>query len=68
MGQQHEMFSYILAGIGIIIVLWIAMRLRRGIVKDRERQARRERIKPGPMLVRNRYRVGGDAQGNSVDR
>jgi hypothetical protein len=57
MGQQQEMYSYILAGIGIIVVLWFAMRLRRSIAKDRERQARRERFKPGPALVRNRYRI-----------
>jgi hypothetical protein len=57
MGQQQEMYSYILAGIGVIVVLWFAMRLRRSIVKDRERQERRARFRPGPALVRNRYRV-----------
>jgi hypothetical protein len=58
MGQQQEMYSYILAGIAIIIVLYFAMRLRRSIQKDRARQSFRERVRPGPALAARRYTVG----------
>jgi hypothetical protein len=55
MADTQEMYSYILAGIAIIVVLGLAMRLRRSIQRDNARQAIRERVKPGPALRRRRY-------------
>jgi preprotein translocase subunit YajC len=62
MGEQQEMYTYIVAGIAIIVVLYFAMRLRRSIARDKARQARRERFRPGPALAGNRYRVRGKGQ------
>jgi hypothetical protein len=60
MEQSQEMFSYALAGVAIIIVLYFAMRLRRSIMKDKARQAFRERVKPGPPLRSAKYVVRDD--------
>ncbi|MDR1042657.1 MAG: hypothetical protein LBL54_01990 [Clostridiales Family XIII bacterium] len=54
------MYSYVIAGIGIIVALGFAMRLRRSIQRDNARQAFRKRIKPGPALSRRRYFIRGD--------
>jgi hypothetical protein len=54
------MYSYIIAGIAIIVILGFAMRLRRSIQRDNARKARRERIKPGPALIQRRYSTRGD--------
>jgi hypothetical protein len=48
--MKHEMYSYILAGIAIIVVLWFAMKLRLRIRRDKAKQAFRERVRPGPPL------------------
>jgi hypothetical protein len=60
MADTQGMYSYILAGIAIIVVLGIAMRLRRSIQRDNARKALRERIKPGPALGRRRYSIRGN--------
>jgi hypothetical protein len=59
MTDSQAMYSYIVAGIAIIIVLGFAMRLRRSIQRDNARQTRRERFKPGPALGRRRYTIRG---------
>jgi hypothetical protein len=51
------MYSYILAGGAMIVVLFLAMRFRRSIRQDQERMKRRERYVPGPALANNKYRI-----------
>ncbi|MDR0518670.1 MAG: hypothetical protein LBG82_01245 [Clostridiales Family XIII bacterium] len=57
MGAGQEFYSYILAGIGIIVVLFFAMRLREGIRRDQEKKRRMERYRCGPALAVRRYKV-----------
>jgi hypothetical protein len=57
MGMDKEMYSYILAGGAMIVVLFFAMRLSKSIKRDQERKRRRERYARGPALANNKYRI-----------
>ncbi|MDR0595990.1 MAG: hypothetical protein LBG50_00395 [Clostridiales Family XIII bacterium] len=55
--MSKEFYSYIIAGVGIIIVMFFAMKLRDSIRRDQEKKQRRARYARGPALARSRYKV-----------
>jgi len=55
MGTNQEMYTYILAGGAMIVVLFFAMRLSKRIKRDQERQQRRARYVRGPALANRKY-------------
>jgi hypothetical protein len=57
MGANQELYTYILSGGAMIVVLFFAMRLSKRIKQDQERKRRLERYVRGPALANNRYRI-----------
>jgi hypothetical protein len=50
------MYQIVIAGVGLVVVLLVAGRLRRSIQKDRARRQRLERYTRGPALAEGKTR------------